>query len=157
MPGPSPLPAKILKLHGNPGGRPIKKDQPDPPVKVPRPPIKLGKIARKQWKYIVPKLKELGVIAEIDGAALAAYCQTFAQWVELEDVMDRDSQLDPDDDNKLSLGERLSVGRALMQVRKQIRMMLGEFGMTPASRGKVSVKDYRKPLDEYEVWEKGTE
>jgi len=54
------------------------------------------------------------------------------------------------------LRDKLSVGRSLIQVRNQMRMMLAEFGMTPASRGRVSVLDYKKPLDEFEMWEKGS-
>ena len=156
MSGPAPLPTKIHQLHGNPSGKTFRKDEPKPPVKIPKPPIKLSKIARRQWKYIVPLLEELGVLAEIDGAALAAYCQTFQQWTDLEDVMKADDALAPDDENKLSLRDKLSVGRSLIQIRNQMRMMLAEFGMTPASRGRVSVLDYKKPLDEYEMWEKGS-
>ena len=155
MSGPAPLPTKIHRLHGNPSGKKFKKDEPAPPVKIPKPPIKLGTIARRHWKYIVPLLEELGVLAEIDGSALAAYCQTFQQWSDLEDIIKEDDKLTLDDVNKLSLRDKLSVGRSLMQIRNQMRLMLAEFGMTPASRGRVAVLDYKKPLDEFEMWEKG--
>jgi len=156
MSGPAPLPKKIHQLHGNPGRRPFNKNQPEPPVKIPKPPIKLGKLARRHWKYIVPLLEELGVLAAIDSSALAAYCQTFEQWEELEELKKADDRLPVDDENKLSLKDSLSIGRLLIQVRNQMRMMLAEFGMTPASRGRVSVLDYKKPLDEFEMWEKGS-
>ena len=141
MSGPAPLPKKIHQLHGNPGRRPFNKNQPEPPVKIPKPPIKLGKLARRHWKYIVPLLEELGVLAAIDSSALAAYCQTFEQWEELEELKKADDRLPVDDVNKLSLKDSLSVGRLLIQIRNQMRMMLAEFGMTPASRGRVSVLD----------------
>ena len=156
MSGPAPLPKKIHQLHGNPGRRPFNKNQPEPPVKIPKPPIKLGTIARRHWKYVVPLLEEMGVLAAIDSAALAAYCQTFEQWSNLEDVIKKDKKLAADDENKLSLRDNLSVGRSLIQIRNQMRMMLAEFGMTPASRGRVTVLDYKKPLDEFEEWEKGS-
>ena len=156
MSGPAPLPKKIHQLHGNPGRRPFNKNQPEPPVKIPKPPIRLGTIARRHWKYVVPLLEEMGVLSSIDSAALAAYCQTFEQWSNLEDVIKADNKLAKDDENKLSLKDRLSVGRSLIQIRNQMRLMLAEFGMTPASRGRVSVLDYKKPLDEYEMWEKGS-
>jgi P27 family predicted phage terminase small subunit len=94
------------------------------------------------------------VLSSIDSAALAAYCQTFQQWDDLENIIKEDDKLSLDDPNKLSLRDRLSVGRSLIQIRSQMRMMLAEFGMTPASRGRVSVLDYKKPLDEFEMWEK---
>ena len=157
MSGPAPLPTKIHQLHGNPSGKTFRKDEPKPPVKIPKPPIKLGKLARRHWKYIVPLLEELGVLAAIDSSALAAYCQTFEQWEELEELKKADDRLPADDENKLSLKDSLSIGRLLIQIRNQMRMMLAEFGMTPASRGRVSVLDYKKPLDEFEMWEKGSE
>ena len=156
MSGPAPLPTKIHKLHGNPSRKTFNKAEPKPPVKIPKPPIKLGKLARRHWKYIVPLLEDLGVLAAIDSAALAAYCQTFEQWEELEEIKKAGARLDPDDENKLSLRDSLSVGRSLIQIRNQMRLMLAEFGMTPASRGRVSVLDYKKPLDEFEMWEKGS-
>ena len=156
MSGPAPLPKKIHQLHGNPGRRPFNKNQPEPPVKIPKPPIRLGTIARRHWKYVVPLLEEMGVLSSIDSAALAAYCQTFEQWSNLEDIIKKDKKLAADDENKLSLRDNLSVGRSLIQIRNQMRMMLAEFGMTPASRGRVTVLDYKKPLDEFEEWEKGS-
>ena len=156
MSGPAPLPKKIHQLHGNPSGRPFNENQPEPPVKIPDPPIRLGTVARRHWRYIVPLLEEMGVLAAIDSAALAAYCQTFEQWSDLEDVIKKDKKLAEDDENKLSLRDNLSVGRSLIQIRNQMRMMLAEFGMTPASRGRVSVLNYKKPLDEFEMWEKGS-
>ena len=126
-------------------------------MKIPNPPIKLGATARRHWKYVVPLLEQMGVLSAIDSAALAAYCQTFEQWSDLEDVIKKDNKLAEDDETKLSLRDKLSVGRSLIQIRNQMRMMLAEFGMTPASRGRVSVLDYKKPLDEFEMWDKGSE
>ena len=157
MSGPAPLPKKIHQLHGNPSGKTFRKDEPSPPVKIPNPPIKLGATARRHWKYVVPLLEQMGVLSAIDSAALAAYCQTFEQWSDLEDVIKKDNKLAEDDETKLSLRDKLSVGRSLIQIRNQMRMMLAEFGMTPASRGRVSVLDYKKPLDEFEMWDKGSE
>ena len=139
MSGPAPLPTKIHQLHGNPSGKTFRKDEPKPKVVIPKPPIKLGKLARRHWKYIVPLLEELGVLAAIDSSALAAYCQTFEQWEELEELKKADDKLAVDNENKLSLKDSLSIGRLLIQIRNQMRMMLAEFGMTPASRGRVSV------------------
>jgi len=156
MSGPAPLPTNIHQLHGNPSGKKFNVAEPKPPVKIPDPPIRMGTVARRHWRYVVPLLEEMGVLAAIDSAALAAYCQTFEQWADLEEVIKKDKKLADDDENKLSLRDNLSVGRSLIQIRNQMRMMLAEFGMTPASRGRVSVLNYKKPLDEFEMWEKGS-
>lgn len=52
---------------------------------VPKPPIKLSKKAKKHWPRIVRLLGEYSQYEELDGFGLARYCETFAEWEELND------------------------------------------------------------------------
>jgi len=72
-------------VRGNPGKRPINlADGVNPLVEVPGPPKHLSKEALKEWKRITPLLVEEGLIAKMDRAMLALYCQAWGRMVELE-------------------------------------------------------------------------
>src|SRR5690606_5520585 len=85
--GPPPKPSHLKLVAGNPGRRPLPPDEPQPEVAAPKCPSHLKGEARREWKRIAPELVELGVLARVDRAALAAYCQTYARWVEAEEVI----------------------------------------------------------------------
>ncbi len=81
--GPRPTPATVHQLRGNPS----KLTSADlsagvtPLVEIPGCPRHLLPEARKEWKRIGRELEALGLIARIDRAALALYCQAWAWMV----------------------------------------------------------------------------
>ena len=94
-PGPKPLPGNVHQLRGNPSKKPIGDLLGDvqPEIEIPGCPSHLLKEARKEWKRITPELVKLGLIAKIDRAALALYCQAWA-WlvyheIQLQRAMDQ--------------------------------------------------------------------
>ena len=76
MAGRKPKPTVLKKLEGNPG-----KGMPDcPKWLLPE--------AKKEWERLCVKLSEIGVLTEIDMAAFAAYCQSYARWKEAQEHID---------------------------------------------------------------------
>jgi P27 family predicted phage terminase small subunit len=75
------MPDNVRNLRGNPGKRtspPTVKARPAPPS----PPTWLDREAKAEWKRIVPELDRLGILARVDRAVLAAYCDVWSKWVE---------------------------------------------------------------------------
>ncbi|GKY89888.1 phage terminase small subunit P27 family [Sinisalibacter aestuarii] len=52
---------------------------------LPRCPSHLSDAARKEWRRLATPLHEAGLVTLADRAALAAYCQAWARWVEAEE------------------------------------------------------------------------
>ena len=77
------MPANVHRMHGNASKKPIGElvDGVQPIVEIPGCPAHLLTAAKAEWKRIAPLLQELGLIAKIDRAALALYCQAYAWWV----------------------------------------------------------------------------
>lgn len=76
--------SKELKLlKGNPSKENLN-DIVVPPPKLPKCPTWLDKEGKKEWKRISKDLFDLGLLTNIDMAALAIYCQTFSRWLECE-------------------------------------------------------------------------
>ena len=167
--GPTRKPTKLKILEGNPGKRPLPTNELDPePFLAPCPTFIKG-AGRKEWKRLAPELYNLGLLTKIDQAALAAYCSSFGLWLKVERELVRIQQsysavlkLRKKDPNlKLPSNGMVSqtskgnwIMEPLLSVRKQaleqVHKFLIEFGMTPASRSRITVgkPESEDPLDQ---------
>lgn len=147
--GPKPLPANVHRLRGNPSKKSAGEllDEVRPPVEVPNCPNHLLPDARKEWRRITPLLEGLGLIAKIDMAALAVYCQAYARWREAQIRIREMNEQDPVKMPGLigvtpSGLQRLSVWMQISaQAVDQMHKFLCEFGMSPSARSRVTPSD----------------
>lgn len=148
--GRPPKPSKLKELAGNPGKRALNKAEPKPTVKRPPCPKHLQGEARREWNRITKQLLAMGVLTEVDRAALAAYCQCWARWVEAEDAMREPGfrMITTTDNGYPVVSPWLNVANAAM---KQMLRFLTEFGMTPSSRSRVTVEKEQEadPFEEF--------
>jgi P27 family predicted phage terminase small subunit len=150
MRGPRPKPTKIKEMLGNPGKRPLNEREPQPIPGIPKCPMWLTGIARKEWDEIAPQLDRMGVLYRIDGKALAAYCVCYARWRQAEKIIDR---LGPQveepvlarigtTDDLTVVGTRYKRNPATIiakDMMHEMRAFLIEFGMTPSARTRIEV------------------
>jgi P27 family predicted phage terminase small subunit len=140
-------PTALKKLRGNPGKRPLPKNEPKPRLAIPDPPKELPAKAKKEWRRIAVKLHQYGLLSEIDGAALGLYCDAYARWVQAQDELRKNGLMVPTKTGGPKLNPWLII---LNKSYEQMRRMLTEFGMTPASRSKVSVAKNPEDVDPME-------
>ena len=156
--GPAAKPTKLKKLEGNPGKRALNLNEPQPAAAIVPCPSFIKGPARKEWKRVAAELYQLGLLTHIDRAALAGYCIAWGQLEEVEKELARMkrsarglAQLKKKNPGmKASISNGMvsitSNGNAviepLLSVRKQameqMYRFLSEFGMTPASRTRIS-------------------
>lgn len=107
---------------------------------IPGMPDWLSREAKAEWRRIAPELDRVGVLCKVDRAALAAYCQAWAELADASRLLDKEGRIiDVDVYNKL--GEVVgSVKKVHPAVKLQslgfarVKQFLGEFGLTPSSR-----------------------
>ena len=87
---------------------------------------------------MVKLLLGLGLLTDVDRAALAAYCQAWARWIEAEEAIREHGMVVETDKGNLIQSPYVGIAN---QAMKQMRAFLVEFGMTPSSRSRVSVPD----------------
>ena len=81
--GPTPNTKAANDLAGNPGKRSITSQSPDAaPITSLKAPMFLSREAKKEWKRVVMELARLNLISDLDVMALAAYCNSFATWID---------------------------------------------------------------------------
>lgn len=83
-------------------------------------------------------LFNLGLLTQIDGAALASYCASYGRWRQAEeDLADSGLLLKNTSGNLI---QNPLVGIANQAQRDMVKILV-EFGMTPSSRSRVTVAE----------------
>jgi P27 family predicted phage terminase small subunit len=148
MRGRKPKPTALKVLYGNPGKRTLPDNEPEPPREIPDPPDHLDEAAQKEWIRITELLSQLGLIAQLDMAGIAAYCVAFSRWADAERKVAKHGIIVMSPDKKFPMkSPYLCVAESAMEA---MRKLLSEFGLTPSSRTRLSgtVKRPNK-LDRY--------
>lgn len=90
--------------------------------------------ARVEWDRLCEKLSQLGVLSEIDRAAFAAYCQSYARWKEAQEHID--SGCSTFETEKGYQQQTPWVGIANTN-QKLMLQAAAEFGLTPSARSRI--------------------
>jgi P27 family predicted phage terminase small subunit len=139
-------------LEGNPGHRPIQEEPEYKPAQIPKCPTHLKGEARREWKRVSKELFEHGLLAPVDRAALACYCQSYADWVRATKELEKENVNLVLESEKGGMYQNPWVS-ILNKAKADMKAFMVEFGMTPASRGKVSPRKSKDPGEqEYEDW-----
>ncbi|HML40362.1 MAG TPA: phage terminase small subunit P27 family [Bellilinea sp.] len=150
MRGRPPKPTRIKELEGNPGHRPLNNAEPMLKPDLPSCPRHLSKEARREWRRVSKELYEAGLLTRVDRAALAAYCQAWARWVEAETELQGQSLTGTTDKGYEYPNPLLAISKAALA---DMRRFMSDFGMTPSSRSKVTAAT-EEEADPFEAWAK---
>jgi P27 family predicted phage terminase small subunit len=124
-----------LDRLGNPGGG----DMVNPLEKLPKPPESLSNDAKAAWKEFGDLAISLGTLSHFDTGLLELLARTWASCVELEALLAQDGLV-------LVSGSvrKAHPGlQALDRARALAHRLLGDLGLTPPSRERVSINPNR--------------
>ncbi len=141
--GPPPTPTPVLAMRGSWRSKRNPRE-PCPEPGRPRCPRWLDKQAKAAWKQLAPQLDRMGVLAKVDGNALARYCQLWARWRSAEEFLrDRgDTHLVKDADGHVKGIRAYPQVRIANQLAEQLLRLEQQFGMTPSARSRIEVPDH---------------
>lgn len=135
MRGRRPKPTRLKVLTGNPGKRPLNVDEPSPGVAIPDCPTELGPVARQEWNRLGRDLASLGLLTNLDRAALAAYCGAYALWAEATEAIQKYGTMVKSPSGYPIQSPYVSIANRQAEIMMRIA---SEFGFTPASRSRIS-------------------
>lgn len=146
--GRPPKPTALKVLQGNPGRRPLPEGEPRPEIGVPTRPGWLLPEAKREWSRIVPELARLGLLAKIDRALIAAYCQCWARYVEAQKDIDENGYYFTTD--KGYEGPRPAVQMATKMLEK-MSALSAKFGFSPSDRARIRLPEpeTKDPFEEF--------
>lgn len=132
-------PTSLKVLNGNPGKRPLNKNEPKPKPKIPACPNWLNEDAKKAWKQLAPELKKLGLLTIIDGQAFALACQSYGIYVECEKKLmehGRVMVIARENGDYEQQRPEVSIGNNAL---KNFKSFCSEFGLTPSARAGIEI------------------
>lgn len=103
----------------------------------------LSREAAAEWDRVVPELSRLDLLKTEDRAALAAYCETWATFVEATRIVAVEGMTI---DAKQGMLPHPAVGIARAAGR-ELRTWAGQFGLTPAAENSLGKRDGNRDED----------
>ena len=149
---PKVIPTKLKILYGNPGKRPLNESEPKPKPIVPKCPVWLGPIAKKEWRRVVPELERLGLLTCVDGAALEGYCESYGKWVEMTQFLKKFEKQGYMFKTPSGYMQQLPQVSMAQRYLAAVRAFCTEFGLTPSSRARMTLPgqtDEDDPMEEF--------
>ncbi len=160
--GPAPKPSSLRTLEGNPGHQTMNKNEPMPPSDLfPKSPEWLSAEAEKIWDNESKVLMPLGLLTKADYHAFGRWCEILTEWIKAKEYIQEHGQAYPlyeyvpilnelgrpelGEDDKPILQKQLKYMAQNPQVAifrnlaVEMRQIEQEFGMTPASRTRISI------------------
>lgn len=160
MAGRRPKPTHLKVVSGNPGKRALNKREPKPKKVIPSCPEHLSTESKVAWGRLCVLLDRMGVLTEADALALERLCDCYSEILECRELIERDGRTYSSVSAAKNEGEEpqflLKANPAVAMLADADRRFKGylvEFGLTPAARSKVQVKDdgdnEKDPLKEF--------
>ena len=123
------------------------------PLARPAPPAFLCEDAKEEWARVCDTLHAVGLMTELDRAALAAYAAAYGRWAQAERAINRMAE---SDDANSGLTILTSNGNVIQnplvgvanKAKAAVVSYAAEFGMTPSARSRVSVVPQEKDVEE---------
>jgi P27 family predicted phage terminase small subunit len=122
----------------------MNKNEPTPETEAPEIPGHLSGEAKAEWERIVPELLSMGLLSKMDRAALAGYCVSWGRHVKAEAEIAANGMTIETPTGGRKTSPFIAISR---QEREMMKKFLLEFGLTPASRSKVSATPKEKTAD----------
>lgn len=134
--GPSPLPSAVLRLRGSTVLR-KRAGEPKPATGRLTCPAELKGEARNEWNRTIVPWSELGVVAKINRAVAAAYCQAWADTLEAQRNIDLEGAVFV---TPRGFKEKNPWVTIKNEASLRLLRFAQELGLTPAAQTRVRVK-----------------
>ena len=146
--GRKPKPTAVKVLEGNPGKRPLNMYEPVPEKKAPECPSWLNDEAKEEWDRLADKMVNLGSLTEMDMAAFAGYCQSYARWKEAEEFIEKHGTIVKTPSGYWQQVPQVSIAQTNLKVMLKF---CSEFGLTPSFRSRMIAGEVQEgSVDEME-------
>jgi P27 family predicted phage terminase small subunit len=120
----------------------MNKDEPKPALAIPECPPELGSVAQREWHRLVTELAALRMLTNLDRAALAAYCGSYALWAEATENIQKFGTMVKSPSGYPIQSPYVAIANRQAEIMMRIA---SEFGFTPASRSRISTPGSATP------------
>lgn len=100
---------------------------------------------------MVKLLEPLGLLTQVDRAALAAYCQCYSEWVQANVILAEEGMTFTTPNGYVQQRPEVAIRQ---KARNDMLRFAARFGLTPSDRTGLRVPEHNGP-DEFERWLNG--
>lgn len=136
--GPKAKPTALKIVQGTYRADRAAANEPVPQSGVPSCPTWLAPDGKREWKRLADELAALGLLSEVDRTALALYCQAFAEYREAARIVKAKGLTTVSDKGNVLQHPAVSIRN---DAWRRVMKAAADFGMTPASRSRISVPE----------------
>jgi len=138
---------------GNPGKRPLNKNEPKPVADAVEPPDWVTGKSLEKWQEVVPKLVGMGVMTNADIDTIARYCTMYEQFVKYLEQVRRglDVLVIRDDKGKVKYMQSTPAATMMTKLAASMLRIEQEFGLTPSARTGIATTQ-KAPQDDLEAF-----
>jgi P27 family predicted phage terminase small subunit len=150
MAGRKPKPTQLKLLEGNPGKRPLPQNEPKPAPIAPDCPEWLCDDAKAEWARICPQLERLGLLTQVDMAAMVGYCESWAQYKKSMEFLHKHGEVYPikNEDGSIKYLQQVPQVSIANKALGNIRAAASQIGLSPSDRGRIEVPGADNDSDE---------
>lgn len=153
MAGRPPKPTKLKILNGNPGRRPLPKNEFQPAqTGEPRVPHGLSKTARAEYRRLLNQYRGTGLLTHLDRAGLAMLCEEYAIWVHAVRMAHAIGPVVETTNGNLIQNPWLGIAN---RAQAEYRRWCTEFGLTPVARVRLSMPEQKGEDDFTQFLQRG--
>ena len=132
--GRKPTPTAIKELEGNPGRRPLNRNEPVPVYRAPPCPKTLGPEAKREWRRLAKPLESMHVLTELDMAVFATYCDAYEQWKKATEFINTHGSVIRTPSGYLQQIPQVSIAQTYA---KLMNRCAEQMGLTPSARSRI--------------------
>lgn len=151
---------------------------PEPSPGRPEPPGELDNLGQQTWARMIWAFEDMGMLHKVDGDALYAYCQLYAETEAVKEqqgeakaglrVLEENLSTRPETpEERLSAADKVQLFAQIVTLHKiiskctdqlrsgrmAIRQYLVEFGLTPASRSRIKLPAKTETVDAFTAFQ----
>jgi P27 family predicted phage terminase small subunit len=138
MRGAKPKPTVLKLITGNPGKRPLNDREAATKVAIPHPPAILKGDALREWRRVTRLLAEVGLIAKLDRAIIASYCQAWSRWIECERMLEQTGLIVKAPNGFPMYSPYLTASNKALD---QLRQLSEQIGLSGSARSRIKANE----------------
>lgn len=141
--GRPPTPSVVKNALGNPGGRALNTGALTVPIEIPEMPKRIVGEAKKEWIRMAAVLKDNSLITKLDRTALIIYVDAFGIYSDAMALLKKRGNVEGMLQTTAKTDYETLSGLSLIirDARSTMLSIMTQFGMTPSSRERVSIKN----------------
>ena len=144
--GPAAQPSALQAARGNPGKRPLNKQEPTPERGIPPKPEWLTGPGSALWDRLTPHLDQAGLVTQVDAVALETLCFVYGEWCGCAKDVRRKGRFCQ---GAFGRQQRLEFSNSIKLI-KQLLPLLDRFGMNPSARSRMTAAPEGEEEDLFE-------